>query len=588
MHFEGQNPYSVAEVAYATCNTIGGDYTFQSHFRPMGIDSRDINVYKDNDGKGYLICTTEGNQSVSLFELDDSYTGIVREVFRGHASDDMECEGHAIIKSGGYYFWMMSWRTGWDFNDNHYYATSLAGPWASGGNIATDNTHTYESQVGFALTVVGSETTSFLYQGDRWSVSNYSMSRIVFLPLQVKGTDLELKWHDQWNIDTETGQWFAGSKNFIDGVYTIAAKHSGMVLGTNESSVRQQVYTGSDNQLWRIENRGASHFKITSVESGKVIDISDESREPGAKALQYDWKDSYNQKWHIIDCGNGYHRLVNVNTLGKALEISNSSMSAGTDAVIGNFAFNDNQLWKITAVNDDVISGSTYMIINRTSSKALDIGDGMNQSPIIQTTASKKAEQIWRIEDLLNGYYSITNISNGNAIDNLNSSENLSEVGQKALSEMHAQQWQIVPVEGEYYKLVNRVAGKILDNNDGSMDDGNIMVQYSDYVSSNTNQQWKFVPAESVTGINYKILSNQICCYPRSINGKIIIELGTLKAHKIILYNLKGEAVKSMTSEFSGAQEIKSHDISSGVYILYLKNKNITFTKRMIVECWSY
>ena len=74
MHYEGHNAYKIAEVGLATCNTIGGDYTFHSHFRPLDIDSRDINVYQDDDGKGYLICTTKGNQNVSLFELDSTYT----------------------------------------------------------------------------------------------------------------------------------------------------------------------------------------------------------------------------------------------------------------------------------------------------------------------------------------------------------------------------------------------------------------------------------------------------------------------------------------------------------------------------------
>ena len=266
MHFEGLNAYSTAEVGYATCSSIGGDYTFHSHFRPMGIDSRDINVYQDDNGKAYLICTTEGNQSVSLFELNESYTGIVREVYRGSAGNDMECEGHAIIKSGGYYFWMMSWCTGWDFNDNHYfYSQSLAGPWLAGGNIAVSTTHTYESQVGFAVTVKGSDATTFLYTGDRWSVPNYSMSRIVLLPVEISGTKLNVKWQDQYNINTQTGLWAPGSRNFINGVYTVKAKHSGLVLGTDGSSVQQQTFSGEDSQLWRIENLGASHFKVTSV-----------------------------------------------------------------------------------------------------------------------------------------------------------------------------------------------------------------------------------------------------------------------------------------------------------------------------------
>ena len=155
-------------------------------------------------------CTTK-EPECRLFELT-AHT----QKWCGRSSDrpdDMECEGHAIIKTGGYYFWLMSWCTGWDFNDNHYfYSTKLAGPWTAGGMIATANTHTYESQVGFAVTVKGSNKTTFLYTGDRWSVNNYSMSRIVLLPIEVSGTKLSVKWHDQYNIDAQTGEWSAGAR----------------------------------------------------------------------------------------------------------------------------------------------------------------------------------------------------------------------------------------------------------------------------------------------------------------------------------------------------------------------------------------
>ena len=58
MHYEGHDPYNVAEVAYATSPTIDGDYVFKDHFRPLGLDSRDLNVYQDSDGSAYLLCTT--------------------------------------------------------------------------------------------------------------------------------------------------------------------------------------------------------------------------------------------------------------------------------------------------------------------------------------------------------------------------------------------------------------------------------------------------------------------------------------------------------------------------------------------------
>lgn len=554
MHYEGHNAYKTAEVGLATCNTIGGNYTFQSHFRPLDIDSRDINVYQDEDGKGYLICTTKGNQNVSLFELDSTYTKVVREIYRGSAADDMECEGHAIIKSGGYYFWLMSWCTGWDFNDNHYFhATKLAGPWTAGGKIATINTHTYESQVGFAVTVKGSEKTTFLYTGDRWSVNNYSMSRIVLLPIEVSGTKLSVKWHDQYSIDAQTGEWSAGARYFPDGVYTITAKHSGLVLGiTSGSAVQQQTYTGANSQLWRIQNIGASHFKISSVASGKVLDVSGSSREVGAEILQYDWNDGYNQKWHVIDCGDGYHRFVSINTLGKAAEISGSSKSAGADAVLGNFAYKDNQLWRIASADNGTLSGQYYRIENRATQKTLDAsGTGL----VSQQTPQNKTSQIWKLEDLYNGCFTVASIAGARVLDTAGDFSVSCMTGNKRFS----QQWQIIQVEKGYYKIINRFSAMMLDGKE----DG-LVKQSIDNSSSGNSQQWCFIPVDSVS-IDH---SNQV-----PVKGRV----SGISADDII-YDLNGRVIKGNAGSLSA-----SRTISRGVYLV----KKVD-SRKIEIRCFSY
>lgn len=582
MHYEGHNAYSVAEVAYATCSTIGGNYTFQKHFRPMEIDSRDLNVYQDDDGKAYLICTTKGNQNVSLFELDANYTGIVKELYRGSASNDMECEGHAIIKTGGYYFWLMSWCTGWDFNDNRYfYSRTLAGPWTSGGNIATSNTHTYESQVGFAVPVVGSAGTTFLYMGDRWSVNNFAMSRINLLPMTVSGTKLSMAWNDQWNIDTQTGSWAVGAQNFVNGVYKITAKHSGKVLGTNGSAVQQQTYTGATSQHWRIQNLGASFFRITNVESGKVFDVSGASRTAGAKVLQYAWSDAYNQKWQIHDDGKGYHRLVSVNTLGKALQVMGKSTANGTDAELGDFNYSDHQLWQITAVNPNIVSGKSYKIINRGSGKVL---DGSSGGALVQNTSNNGANQAWTLTDLNNGYYAISNVANGKYVDNGQSVNNLEPVTQKAATSDYSQQWQTVEVSTGYYKLVNRMSGKLLDNKDGVATDGNPMIQYSDYSSTNTNQQWSFQLATVVTSVSDASLSGQVSVYPNPAQGKLHLSLGDIEAQKISMIDTYGHGVLLQQGLFSGDVVLDVMGLNAGFYVLKVEGLQGSYRVAVVLE----
>jgi sucrose-6-phosphate hydrolase SacC (GH32 family) len=556
MHYEGHNAYKTAEVGLATCSTIGGDYTFHSHFRPLDIDSRDINVYQDDDGRGYLICTTKGNQNVSLFELDSTYTKVVREIYRGSASDDMECEGHAIIKNGGYYFWLMSWCTGWDFNDNHYfYATKLAGPWTAGGMIATSNTHTYESQVGFAVTVKGSNKTTFLYTGDRWAVNNYSMSRIVLLPIEVNGTRLSVKWYDQYNIDAQSGEWSAGARYFPDGIYTITAKHSGMVLGTTSgSAVQQQTLTGANSQLWRIQNIGASHFKITSVASGKVLDVSGSSREAGAKILQYDWNDGYNQKWHVIDCGDGYHRLVSVNTLGKTAEISGSSKSSGAEAVLGNFSYKDNQLWRIVSADKEIISGQCYRIENRTTRMAL---DASSTGLISQQTSQNKTSQIWKLEDLYNGCFTVISTA-GNLV--LDIGGDFSVFCQRA-DKRFSQQWQILQVEKGCYKITNRFNAMVLEGKE----DGRVR-QSTDNSSTSNSQQWYFIPVDPVS-IGYS--SRDLLPVKDRVPG--------INSDDII-YDLNGRVIKRNGIGLSAMRMI-----SRGVYLIKKADN-----REIGIRCFSY
>ena len=360
MHYEDHNAYNTAEVAYATCPTLSGNYTFQNHFRPMGTDSRDMDVYQDTDGTAYLLCSTNGNQNITIYQLDPTYTSVTGQVFSGAASNGFNCEGHGMIKNGGTYFWITSSCSGWAFNDNHYYyATSLAGPWTSGGDVAPAGDATYESQVCWAFPVASGGQTTFIYMGDRWSVSNFSMSRMVMLPIQVSGTSLKVPWYDEWGIDAQAATWSAGPTITFPGMYKVVNRQSGKVLEVfNFSSapgtiVDQYTDNGGTNQQWTINNIGGSDYQFTNVNSGLMLDINGASTVVGAPGIQWTSTGGNNQKWHIIDSsqGAGYYRLINVGTLEKDLEIPGGSAANGVTAELGTFNYSDYQEWQFVRVD---------------------------------------------------------------------------------------------------------------------------------------------------------------------------------------------------------------------------------------------
>ncbi|MFW0715115.1 RICIN domain-containing protein [Pedobacter sp. N23S346] len=357
VHYEGWNAYATSEVGYATSSTVGGNYTWQGHYRPLGLDSKDMNVYKDTDGKAYMISSISNNSEVVIMELNSAYTAHVREVYRGsgaNASWGFGCEGHALIKKDGVYFLIESMCSGWDTNDNRYYtATSLAGPWTSRGLVAPSGARTYQSQVTNAFPVTGSSGTSYVYIGDRWSTGNFSMSRLVMLPFNVSGTNLSLPWYDQWDINTATGTWSSLPAVSFSGSRRLVNRNSGKVLdvpawSTAEGEqLKQYTSNGGNNQKWTITNLGNGEFRIANVHSGKSLDNPGNSRTLGTNVIQYTNNNEFSQKWHLIPCEGGYYRIVSVNTLGKCLGISGASTADNAGVVLADFNFSNDQQWQI-------------------------------------------------------------------------------------------------------------------------------------------------------------------------------------------------------------------------------------------------
>ena len=54
LHIDDSN-YGEAKVGVATSDTVCGDYAYLGSYRPLGFESRDIGLFKDDDGTAYLL-----------------------------------------------------------------------------------------------------------------------------------------------------------------------------------------------------------------------------------------------------------------------------------------------------------------------------------------------------------------------------------------------------------------------------------------------------------------------------------------------------------------------------------------------------
>ena len=82
MHKENATDYNQARaaVAVAVSDTVDGDYTWQGSFRPLGYMSRDITLFRDDDGTGYMISAANNNRDLHIYRLTADYLGVESRV----------------------------------------------------------------------------------------------------------------------------------------------------------------------------------------------------------------------------------------------------------------------------------------------------------------------------------------------------------------------------------------------------------------------------------------------------------------------------------------------------------------------------
>ena len=207
-HWE-QGNYGASEAAVFYCDSVNGPYKFHWAGRPLGVKSRDCNVFVDNDGTAYFISTIEENQHLGLFRLSDDYLSAVEytELFKWQAR-----EAPAIVRHGDTYFMMFSACSGWEPNQASYsWSKSLTSGWSARANIG--NSLAYDTQAASILTVTGSQGTSYIYVGDRWQDPGLAESKTIMFPISFSGNSVVFDYKPRFDLNLATGQCRESSRD---------------------------------------------------------------------------------------------------------------------------------------------------------------------------------------------------------------------------------------------------------------------------------------------------------------------------------------------------------------------------------------
>ncbi|MFB8376271.1 AbfB domain-containing protein [Paenibacillus taichungensis] len=207
-HYENGTDYNLGRVAVATSSTPNGKFTYEGSFRPLDYESRDMTVFVDTDGTGYLITASRknggANDTMAIFKMNASYTDV--ESFVGWQFENAYREAPAVVKKGNRYYLFTSQAAGWYPNQGAYAtASSMTGTWSA--LTPYGNPSAFGSQIHDIATITGSSTTSYIYMGDRWNPLNLGEHKHIWLPLTLNDSNgtASLEWYKEWNIDAVTG-----------------------------------------------------------------------------------------------------------------------------------------------------------------------------------------------------------------------------------------------------------------------------------------------------------------------------------------------------------------------------------------------
>ena len=201
-HWESSN-YGASEAACFSSDKIDGTYRLEWSGRPLGIKSRDCNVFVDTDGTAYFISTTEENQHLGLFRLSDDYLSVVEHT---QLFPWQRREAPAIVKLGQRYFMFSSACTGWAPNQCKLsWSDNLKDGWSPLENIGDNKA--FRTQPAAILEVKGTKSTTYLYVGDRWKDPNLAQSKTIIFPVTFTDTSCDFQYRDSFEINFKTGEW---------------------------------------------------------------------------------------------------------------------------------------------------------------------------------------------------------------------------------------------------------------------------------------------------------------------------------------------------------------------------------------------
>ena len=159
---------------------------------------RDMTLFRDDDGKAYLVYSSEQNNTMQVCLLSDDYLQATKTYSR--ILVNRRREAPAMFKNEGKYYLITSGCTGWSPNAASYsVAGQILGPYKEHDNPCkgADANATFQAQSTFVPPL--KEKNTYLFMADRWNKTDLEKSDYIWLPLKMENGKVEINNTDKRN-----------------------------------------------------------------------------------------------------------------------------------------------------------------------------------------------------------------------------------------------------------------------------------------------------------------------------------------------------------------------------------------------------
>lgn len=366
------------------------------------------------------------------------------------------------------------------------------------------------------------------------------------------------------------------------GTYTIeSCVESGFVFDVeglseeNQANVQLWENAETKNQQFKIEKGTDGYYTILAIHSNKALEAAGAGMIAGTNVQQYTSNGTDAQKWDIKYNSDGTYTFVS-KCNGLSIDINSGLANNGANVQV----FTDNgtkaQKFKLIKHNtvdtikpEKTLENGTYSILSNLNTKySFDVeGASQNNQANIQLWENVVAQnQLFNFESDEEGYYTITSLSSGKALEVAGAGMvSGTNVQQYTSNGTDAQKWIITYNKNdETYTLTSKCNGLCIDVYNGeAKNGGNIQV----FTNNNTNaQKFKIQKYKKPTEIPLeKSINTGIYTIKTAANSDLVLDVAEASQENQANIQLWGNASNAN-------QMFRVKYISNGYYTITAMN----------------